>query len=199
MLFTQTLLLKLDTLKRQIRRHIPLLRLLRKALPVVIEKQPSLTERRKGIRQRVRIERLSWQYWYDSVDLISMILSASQLRDKMFIDMTEYVDESTELWHSSTWDSSIRATSGDVCYTRQEDLIISEDLVQIDDIGDMTRGRVTFIGRDYRADALKLEEIIVTLQHIADNFDPILRDFALSLEDLNELFLIENKIVELFL
>ena len=66
----------------------------------MIEKQPSLTERRKGIRQRVRIERLSWQYWYDSVDLISMILSASQLRDKMFFGMAEYVDEPTELWHS---------------------------------------------------------------------------------------------------
>ena len=63
----------------------------------------------------------------------------------------------------------------------------------------MTRGRVTFIGRDCRADVLELGEIIVTLQHVIDNFDSILRDFALSLEDLNELFLIENKIVELSL
>ena len=128
-----------------------------------------------------------------------MILSASQLRDKMFFDMTEYVDESTELWHSSIWDSSIRATSNNVCYTRQGDLIISEDLVQIDDINDITRERVTFIERDCRADALKFEEIIVTLQHVVDNFDSILRDFVLSLEDLNELFLIEDKIVELSL
>ena len=41
----QALPLKLDSLKRQVRRHIPLLRILRKPLAVVIEKQPSLPQR----------------------------------------------------------------------------------------------------------------------------------------------------------
>lgn len=190
--------LKLDTLKQQVRRHIPLLRLLRKALTVTYEKQPSMAERRKGVRQRVQIERLAWQYWYDPVDLISMILSAPRLREKMFFGMAEYVDEPTELWHSPAWGSSIRATSGDFCHTTKGDVIIPGDLLQVEGVGRWTSGRVIFIGRDHRTDAAEAGEVIVTLQKIVGFSDPILSDFALgSAEDPNEFFLVEDRQIEL--
>ena len=42
--------LKLDTLKRYVRSHLPMLRLLRKAMPVVFKKQTSLPEQQKIVR-----------------------------------------------------------------------------------------------------------------------------------------------------
>ena len=196
---TQTLPLKLDTLKRQVRRHIPLLRLLRKALPVTIEKQPSMAERKKGVRQRLQIKRLAWQYFYDPVDLISTILSASRLREKMFFGMAEYVDEPTELWHSSAWGSSIRATSGDICHTLEGELIIPGDFLRLLDLGDWTLGRVIFIGRERRSNAVDIGEVVVTLQIVVDVSNPILEGFPLAFEDPNELFLLEDVLTELSL
>jgi len=45
----------------------PSLRLLRKAVPVLIEKQPSLPGKEKTLQ---RIQRSSWLYWYDPIDLV---------------------------------------------------------------------------------------------------------------------------------
>ena len=45
--FLRNLSLKLNILKRHVRRHILLLKLLRKILKIVIEKQPFLNERKK--------------------------------------------------------------------------------------------------------------------------------------------------------
>lgn len=71
---------KIDTLKRQVRAYLPMLRLLRKAVPVVIEKQPSLPSREKG---KIQIQRQSWLYWYDPIELVKTILSAPGLTSKM--------------------------------------------------------------------------------------------------------------------
>ena len=190
----ETLPWKLDSLKRQIRRHVPLLKLLRKPLTVVIEKQPSLPQQQKGM-QRQRIERQAWQYWYDPLDLVRTILSATHLRAKMFFGMAQYVDEPTELWHSHAWGSSIRSTSGEVCHTQEGELIIPGDLVRIH--SSLYRiGRVTFIGRDYRGDATG--DIIITLQAVAEHTRrlPILEKFDLNLDLDNELFLLEDVLLE---
>ena len=56
---------------------------MRKALAVTVEKQPSLPQREKCM-ERQRIERLAWMYWYDPIDLVRTILSATSLREKMF-------------------------------------------------------------------------------------------------------------------
>ena len=183
--------LKLDTLKRQIRRHIPLLRLMRKPLTVVIEKQPSLPQGQKGERQR--IERTAWQYWYDPVDLIKTILSAAFLRRKMHFGMAQYVDEPTELWESQAWGSSIRTTSGEVCYTKAGSLIIPGDTVRLH-AASYNLGRVIFIGRDYRTGGSG--NIVITLQAITRR-QSILKQFELNLGDEQELFLLEDVILEL--
>ena len=99
--FLRNLSLKLNILKRHVRRHISLLKLLRKALKVVIEKQSFLRERKKNQNiNKQRFKRMSWMYWYDFLNLIQKILSATKLRQKMHFDMTFYVNESTKFWYS---------------------------------------------------------------------------------------------------
>ena len=195
-----TLPLKLDSLKRQIRRHIPLLQLMRKPLDVVITKQPSLEQRKKGARRHT-IQRMAWQYWYDPLDLIRTILSATYLTEKMHFGMAQYVDEPTELWHSLAWGSSIRTTSGDVCYTKAGAMIIPGDMVRIR-CPPFRIGRVIFIGHDFRHNATG--EIVVTVQAIAESREKqrveqsILGQFLpdLDLSDQHEYFLLEDYILE---
>jgi hypothetical protein len=57
-----------------------MLRLLRKAVPVLIEKQPSLPAKEKTMQ---RIQRSSWLYWYDPIDLVKTILPSSALVERM--------------------------------------------------------------------------------------------------------------------
>lgn len=75
---------KLDTLKRRVQGNLPMLRLMRKAVPVLISKQPSMpaSDKKAGL-----IQRNSWLYWYDPIDLVSTILSATSLAEKMHFDM----------------------------------------------------------------------------------------------------------------
>ena len=194
----QSLPNKLDSLKRQVRRHIPLLKLLRKALAVIVEKQPSLPQRQKGL-DRQRIERLSWQYWYDPIDLIRTILSATRLREKMFFGMAQYVDEPLELWHSRAWGSSVRTTSGEVCQTCKGQVIIPGDLVRIRTTPIWRVGRVVFIGRDYRRQAQSHGAIIVTLQAVAEQrrLPSILHHFNLDHNNIHEMFIVEDVLLEL--
>ena len=123
---------KLNIFKRQIRRHISLLKNFRKIITIIIEKQSSFATRKKKIR-RQKIERLFWYYWYHFIDFINTIFSTTKLREKMHFDMICYANESTELWHSDAWNFSMRLIFDDVCYTLENELIISNDILNIDD------------------------------------------------------------------
>jgi hypothetical protein len=101
---------KLDTLKRHVRGHLPMLRLLRKAVPVLIEKQPSLPAKEKTLQ---RIQRSSWLYWYDPIDLVKTISSASALVERTHFGLAHLVDEPVEYWHSRAWASSCISSSGE--------------------------------------------------------------------------------------
>ena len=190
--------LKLDSLKRQVRRHIPLLELHRKALTVIVEKQPSLAARKKGQRSRQRIQRLVWIYWYEPINLIATILSATRLREKMHFGMAVYTDNPTELWNSSAWGSSIRAASGDVCFSRQGDLIVPGDFLQI--VGDdefnerkFSAGRVVFFGRDHRSPDSGYPgrgEVRLLMQPVVDSQHSLVE--GIPDRDLDEVFLIEH-------
>lgn len=189
----QTLPLKLDTLKRQVRSHMPLLQLMRKPLTVIIEKQPSLPQGEKKA-ERQRIERQSWMYWYDPLDLIRNILAATHLRSKMHFGMAMYVDEPTELWHSNAWGSSIRSCSGEVTYSQAGALIIPGDIVKLRAAVPYRIGRVTFIGRDHRSGATG--EVLLTVQAIAYR-QAIVQNLDLDLSDEYEYFLLEDVLFEL--
>ena len=88
--------LKLNIFKRQIKRHISLLKVFRKIITIIIEKQSSFAIRKKRIR-RQKIERLFWHYWYHFINFIDTIFFATKLREKMHFNITCYANESTKL------------------------------------------------------------------------------------------------------
>ena len=195
--------IKLDTLKRRLRQQLPLLKLMRKAITVNMEKQPSMPSRDKNLGHIIRDV---WIYWYDPLDLVRNILSARFLVTKMHFGMAEYSDNPTELWNSRAWGSSIRAASGDNAYTREEELIIPGDIVRFEQApGEVfTKGRVLFVGRDCRSTVVEVgRPIVVTLQAVV-----LLRDLASNaystqihtllpsdLDD-HELVILEDKLLE---
>lgn len=190
-----TLPYKLDSLKRQVRRHMPLLRLLRKPLPVTVQKQPSLSARNKK-SDRQQLSRMSWQYWYDPVDLIRTILSATKLRQRMYFGMAQYVSKSTELWHSLAWGSFIRSTSGDVAYSLNGDLLIPGDFVRFTSRHkSCSRGRIIFIGRDHRDATSTLNEIRITLQAVS-RANSLMDNYEFDDYWHNELYIVEDIIIE---
>lgn len=72
---------KLDTLKRIVRSHLPMLRLLRKAVRVSFKKVASMPAQEK-VQGHVTIQRVTWLYWYDPKDLVdqpSKILKIDEL------------------------------------------------------------------------------------------------------------------------
>ena len=197
---THNLSLKLDILKRQIRRHMSLLKLHRKTLTVVVKKQSSLIARKKEKRRRQKIERLAWQYWYDSVDLISTILSTIKLRKKMHFEMTQYVNELIELWHFVVWRSSIRALFEDVVFFSKDNLILSDDFLIFETDENVLNfnviiDRIVFIDRNHRFYVEAQNEICVSLQFVVDWEHHLLRDF--EDENSHELIVIENSNFEL--
>ncbi|KAL8755627.1 MAG: hypothetical protein Q9184_004742 [Pyrenodesmia sp. 2 TL-2023] len=160
--------LKLDTLKRQVRRRIPMLRMMRKALPVVIQKQASFSKKEKN---KGAIRKSSWMYWFDPVNLVQDILRATKLRDRMHFGMAEYRDKPTELWHARAWGSSIRSSSGDVVYDRDGEMLIPGDVVMFrQSHGEYhNKGRIIFIGRDFRqtTDTELHGTVVLTVQPVA--------------------------------
>jgi hypothetical protein len=58
------------------------------------------------------IERMSWLYWYDPIALVTRILSAIGLTEKMHIGLAELMDEPTEFWHSRSSSTSNITSSG---------------------------------------------------------------------------------------
>ena len=189
------LFMKLDTLKCQVCRHLSMLWLMWKSLSVLINKQSSLLVRDKA---RTLITKMFWQYWYDSFDLVQQILSMTKLTCKIHLDMTEYCDDSTELWHFKAWEFSIQTLSEDNIYTQNHNLLISENLIQFKETQHFIKGCVIFIEWDYRQTTTVLRSVLVTVQIITNNSHSYYILNELSDHEENELFLIENLSIELF-
>jgi hypothetical protein len=113
-----------------------MLRLLRKAVPVIVE-QPSIPEQGK---RHVSIKRKTWLYWYDPIELVRTILSATSLTEKMHFGLAHIVDKPTEYWHSEAWASSCLSTSGKYVHTSQGDMIIPGDFVRFSQFAGYTKG-----------------------------------------------------------
>ena len=202
----QSFSLKLDIFKKQMRRHVLLLNLMRKALSMIIEKIFFFVVRKKKQRQRQKIIRTSWQYWYDSINLIRIILASSKLRSQMHFDMTEYVDddERIEFWHFKIWNSSIRIVFDDVCYIQRNELIISDDIVRFkNENASMIEytfycDKMIFIKRNHRQNAMIFDEIRVILQFVTNNRHFWIDDYINAINDAksNELFFFENLILK---
>ena len=173
---------------------------MRQIIKMKIEKQFSraIKDKNETHEARDKIERICWMYWYESTNLIKIILFATFLRSKMHFDMTEYVknDDVIELWHSATWDFSIKTTSSDVYYIRRDELIISEDILRIKSVSVIERTfhceRIVFIDRDNRKNVDVIEKIIVIVQIIADVNHSWLKKYDLILQNIQKLFIIED-------
>ena len=131
------------------------------------------------------------------MNLVLNILAANILRDKMYFGMAQYSDSSTELWHFKAWGSSIRSTSDDVIYDLEGEILILENILEFVIVERITKGRIIFIGRDFRSSADEIEQIIITLQAILI-FDELSAEFQ-NLDDSDErqLYLVEDVLFEL--
>jgi hypothetical protein len=161
--------LKLDTLQRLVRSSLPLLRLLRKSVPVTLSKQPSLPMKQKRNMQAATIiHRASWLYWFDPIDLARSILSATKLLENAHFGMAEWVDEPVEFWHSRSWASSSIATSGQHVYATDGSTLIPGDIVRIIETEGYTKCRIVSVGRDLRTSCPEPGEVSLLVQGITN-------------------------------
>ena len=201
-----TLSLKLNTLKRQIKRHVLLLQLMRKTLSMIVEKILSFVARKKKQRERQRVTRIFWQYWYDSIELIKIILSTIKLQNEMYFDIIEFVDENTKFWHFRTWEFFIKNIFDDVYYIKRKKIIISKNIVRIknnikfiDYIIDCDR--VIFIEKNRRNDVSILDQIKIIFQLVLNISHFFVKSYVSNFLAIqfHELFLLENMKHEYFL
>src|SRR6266516_6488970 len=161
--------LKLDTLQRLPRSSLPLLRLLRKSVPVTVSKQPSLPMKQKRNMQAATIiHRASWLYWFDPIDLARSILSATKLFENAHFGMAEWVDEPVEFWHSRSWASSSIATPGQHVYATDGSMLIPGDIVRIIETEGYTKCRIVSVGRDLRTSCPEPGEVSLLVQGITN-------------------------------
>ena len=199
----QNLFLKLNILKKRIRRHMSLFKIYRKALSMIIHKQSFIVAKLKKNHQRQRIERMTWQYWFDSMNLITSILFFTKLHVKMHFEMTHLINKLIKLWHSNAWNFFIKAMSKNICRTRKEKMIISDDILRIksdDDIDTIFNyDKIIFIKRNYTENVLIAREMIVTIQFILFNDDLMFDDFDVNRLNDHELFLLNDQISNVFI
>lgn len=91
----------LITLKHNTRAHFSLMKMRKKEISVIFEKL--LTEHSAANAL------LTWLYWFDSLNLVKIILSAQEFMSKLHVDLAEFVDSSSELWHLHSWTTSIQS------------------------------------------------------------------------------------------
>jgi len=195
--------LKLDTLKRQVRGHLPILKLKRKAIHTSFTKLASLPAR--GKKKRIQVERLTWLYWYDPLDLVMNILSATQLTEKMHFGLAELVDDPTEYWQSTSWAGSNLSTSGHFCVARDGQHILVGDMVKFErTVEGFSRGRVMSVYIDRRLDSPQHNTVVVHVQVILGPSDigklvDVGDDLTQILVDLDpqELIIWENEVLTL--
>lgn len=109
------------TLKHNVKGQLPLMKLRRKQIPVEPMKLPTGNPRADAP--------MAWMYWFDSFDLIKTLLSTDQFRSRLHIGMGHFVEKSSELWHSPSWITSIRASSGEFARYPNMTPILPSDVV----------------------------------------------------------------------
>ncbi|KAI9747998.1 MAG: hypothetical protein M4579_007339 [Chaenotheca gracillima] len=97
-------------------------------------------------------------YWFDPVPFFTTMLSSNSFVSQLHLGMADFVDEPKELWHSRSWASSIRASSGKYALFPDgqpafpSDIVIfgcSRDLCQRCRDRNWHIGRILAVGRDF--------------------------------------------------
>lgn len=155
---------RLDTLKDNFRRTLPLIPVRRKELNLDVRKIPS------------RMSKTSWIYSFDLPALVKNVLQASSIRERIYNGMAQLVDHPKELWHSRAWGLSVRTTSGDFAQYQDGSPILPSDFVFYNcnlpgcvcvgataNITEAHVGRVVWVGRDLRSSTGQPGTIVLRL------------------------------------
>jgi hypothetical protein len=158
---------KVDTVVRHVRGLMPILCLWRKPITVAYQKQATLPETDKGKPSKIKHVGKAWHYWYDIKEMITSILSATALKNKMYFGYAQYVDHPREFWHSRAWGSSALATSGQFVISEAGDTILPGNFISlVTDVEGFTSGRVIFVGEDHRSASPQRGQVLLTIQPV---------------------------------
>ncbi|MCJ1360231.1 MAG: hypothetical protein MMC33_010234 [Icmadophila ericetorum] len=196
--------------KKHTRSHLPLLPLRRKEVEVEINQQPSLAPSKKN-KGKIKIRR-QMMYWLDPIHLVQKMLSAPAFMKNVHVGMARLVDAPAELWESTAWGSSIRATSGEyACFPGKHPLFPSDIVRFVCPDSDcncrsehrLHTGRVIFVGMDKRKLSPRPGEVIIEIQHIfaehelPEDLHGLIATEGLLPPDPQELILIEDNTIHL--
>jgi hypothetical protein len=179
---------QLATLKSKIARRFPMMDMRTAEVPLIPEKLATekATRKTRGGESGPIMAEL---HIIDPASLFSAFLS-SDIGERMHSGMAHFVDEPTELFHSHSWASSIRTTSGEFAHVLNAhgyelETVFPSDFVlycctnencvcqttDAETLGMTHAGRVYSVGKDHRTEYCTAEPGEVALQ-IQEAFGP---------------------------
>jgi hypothetical protein len=106
---------QLSTLKGRINKRFPLLDMRVADVPLIVEKLATERASRKLDEAQVGREPTAKLHVIDPTSIFTALMS-SDVGQKMHVGLAHFVDEPEELYHSHSWASSIRTTSGEFAH-----------------------------------------------------------------------------------
>ncbi|KAI1102952.1 hypothetical protein F4804DRAFT_247491 [Jackrogersella minutella] len=115
-----------SSLKRGLKKRLPLLEMRKTPIPLSAEKLSSI--RRKCLEGRAPVQDL---HFFNPVEYMKTLLM-SDMKKSMYFGMALLVDEQDRIhpWHSKAWASSARSTSGQFAHYKDETAIIPSDFIR---------------------------------------------------------------------
>jgi len=189
---------QLSTLKDRISKRFPLLDMRVADIPLIVEKLATEQASRKRDEAQAGKEPIAKLHIIDPTSIFTAFMS-SDVGQKMHTGLAHFVDEPEELYHSHSWASSTRSTSGEfahiIGWEETEDGGIIDSIIDVVFPSDIVLycctitdcpcqaanveqphlshiGRVYGVGRDYRNDFCTKEKGQIALQ-IQEVFGPI--------------------------
>jgi hypothetical protein len=114
-----------ETFKKRFQGQFSILPVRHRKIPVVPSKLPTLSPAEKRLAESAMRE----IYFIDPIPLISRLLRSPEFQRSMYQGMAEYVGKPAELWHSQSWGTSIRSTSGKFAVYPDQQPIFPSDVV----------------------------------------------------------------------
>src|SRR6267143_2925613 len=106
---------QLSTLKDRISKRFPLLDMRVADIPLIVEKLATEQASRKRDEAQAGKEPIAKLHIIDPTSIFTAFMS-SDVGQKMHTGLAHFVDEPEELYHSHSWASSIRSTSGEFAH-----------------------------------------------------------------------------------
>jgi hypothetical protein len=163
----------LSTLKKQAKSQLPLLTLRKKAIPLIPEqlsKDKTSNDQSSTSEGRKSEETL---FFFDPQHLFQTLME-SDVYNKMHHGIAHWVDDPHEIWHSHSWASSIRTTSGEFAHYPKGSPIFPSDFLSYTcteggcDCSSLKPhlGRVYSIIKDFRSRAPQPGAITLGIQRV---------------------------------